>query len=137
MEATRLAPTVGIVASLLVLAVLAAPYALIEEGTAVTTYYDAGALNPLVVGLFALVAMLVLAAGRQGRSSPDVVAGSALVLGAFMFVIAALWALTVPEELVQQLTTETVIQYHRGTLVLVTLVVPLSAGWYARALRIF
>lgn len=137
MEATRLAPTVGIVASALVLFLLTVPYALVEEGTAVAAYYDAGDVNPLVVGLFALVAVMVFAAGRQGRSSPDLVAGAALVLGGFMFVIATLWALTVPESLVQQLSTATILQYHRAALVLTAAVVPLSAGWYARALRIF
>lgn len=137
MEATRVAPTVGIVASLLVLVVLAAPYAVVEAGSAVATYYASGALNPFVVGVFALVAVMVLAAGRQNRSSPDLVAGAALVLGGFMLVISLVWALTVPVSLVQQLSTQTLLQYHRGALVLVAAIVPLSAGWYARSLRIF
>lgn len=137
MEATRLAPTVGIVASVLVLVALAAPYLVVDAGRAVATYYASGDVNPLVVGLFALVAVVVFAAGRQERSSPDLVAGAALVLGGFMFVISALWALTVPEGLVQQLSTATILQYHRGALVIAATIVPLSAGWYARALRIF
>ena len=137
MEATRLAPTVGIVASLLVLAVLAVPYLLVDAGSAVGAYYAAGAINPLVVGLFALVAVMVLAAGLEERSSPDVVAGAAIVVGTFMFALSTLWALTVPVSLVQQLSTATVLQYHRGALVVSSLAVPVSAGWYARALRIF
>lgn len=137
MEATRLAPTVGIVASLLVLVVLAVPFTLVEAGSAVGAYYAAGGINPLAVGVFALVAVMVLAAGWQGRSSPDLVAGAALVLGGFMLVISLVWALTVPLSLVQQLSTQTLLQYHRGALVVVAALVPLSAGWYARALRIF
>ena len=137
MEATRLAPTVGIVASTLVLFVLTVPYALVDAGSAVATYYAAGDVNPLVVGLFALVAVMVFAAGREERSSPDLVAGATLVLGGFMFVITLLWALTVPAGLVQQLSTATILQYHRSALVVVTAIVPVSAGWYARALRIF
>jgi|AntRauTorcE11898_2_1112593.scaffolds.fasta_scaffold39998_1 hypothetical protein len=137
MEATRLAPSVGIVASALVLFVLTVPYALVEAGSAVATYYASGAVNPLVVGLFALVALMVFAAGRQGRSPPDLVAGAALVLGLFMAVISLLWAVTVPESLVQQLSTATILQYHRGALVLTALGVPSSAVWYARTLRIF
>lgn len=136
MEATRLAPTVGIVASLAVLFVLSVPYALVEQAGAVGTYYAEGGLNPLVLVLFALVAVVVFAAGRQERSAPDLVAGVTLVLGLFMLGIAGLWAVTVPESLVVQLSTTTVLQFHRGALVLVTLVVPLSAGWYARALGI-
>ncbi len=137
MEDTRLAPTVGIVASLLVLVALAVPYVVVAAGSAVATYYAAGTLNPLVVGLFAVVAVIVFAAGREERSSPDLVAGAALVLGVFMVVLTAAWALTVPESLVQQLSTQTLLQYHRIVLVAVSLAVPLSAGWYARALRIF
>jgi len=57
---------------------------------------------------------MVFAAGRQGRSPPDLVAGAALVLGLFMAVISLLWAVTVPESLVQQLSTATILQYHRA-----------------------
>lgn len=137
MEATRLAPTVGIVASLAVIVVLAAPFALVEQPSAVGTYYAGGDVNPLVVGVFGLVAVIVFAAGREERSSPPLVAGATLVLGAFMVVLAALWALSVPESLVTQLSTATILQYHRGALVATSAVVPLSAGWYARSLGVF
>lgn len=137
MQGTRLAPTVGIVASLAVLAVLAAPYLIVEGGSGVATYYDAGAGNPLILGLFAAVAIIVFAAGRQERSPPDLVAGATLTLGLFMTGLATLWAVTVPQSLVTQLTTEVILGYHRGALVVATLGVPLAAAWYARALRIF
>ncbi|MCU4799093.1 hypothetical protein OB920_01730 [Halobacteria archaeon HArc-gm2] len=137
MEATRLAPSVGIVASALVLFVLTIPYALVEAGSAVATYYAAGTVNPLVVGLFALVALMVFAAGRQGRSPPDLVAGAALVLGLFMFVISLLWAVTLPGNPLLEFSTSPILEYHRAVLVLTSLGVPASAVWYARALRIF
>lgn len=137
MEDTRLAPTVGIVASLLVLVVLAVPYLVVAAGSAVATYYAAGALNPLVVGLFAAVAVMVFAAGREERSSPDLVAGAALVLGLFMVVISLLWAVTLPGNPLLEFSTSPILEYHRGALVLTSLGVPLSAGWYARALGIF
>jgi len=136
MEQLRLAPTVGIVASLAVIAVLAAPYALVEGGSGVSTYFAAGSINPLVVGLFAAVTVIVFAAGREGRSSPDLVAGAALVLGVFMTVIAGVWALTVPQSVVTQLSTAAILQYHRGALVATTLAVPIISVWYARILRI-
>jgi glycerol-3-phosphate acyltransferase PlsY len=136
MEQLRLAPTVGIVASLVVIAVLAAPYALVEGGSGVSTYFAAGSMNPLIVGLFAAVAVIVFAAGREGRSPPDLVAGAALVLGLFMTVIAGIWALTVPQSVVTQLSTAAILQYHRGALVVAALTVPVTAVWYARALRI-
>jgi len=137
MNQLRLAPTVGIVASLAVIVVLVVPYAIVEGGSGVGTYFAAGSVNPLVVGLFAAVAIIVFAAGRQGRSPPDLVAGAALVLGVFMTALAALWAVSVPQSVVTQLSTATVLQYHRGVLVLTTLAVPIVATWYARALQIF
>ena len=133
MEQLRLAPTVGIVASLAVLGTLAAPYAIVEEGSAVGAYFAAGSISPLTVGLFATVAIIVFAAGREGRSPPDLVAGVALVLGLFMAALATLWAVTVPQSMVTQLSTSAVLGYHRGALVVATLVVPASAAWYARA----
>lgn len=137
MDQLRLAPTVGIVASLGVIAVLAAPYALVEGGSGVGTYFAAGSVNPTVVGLFAAVAVIVFAAGREGRSPPDLVAGAALVLGLFMTAIAALWAVSVPQSVVLQLSTASILQYHRGALVAVSLGVPATAVWYARVLQIF
>ena len=109
MEQLRLAPTVGIVASLAVLGVLAAPYALVEQGSAVGAYFAAGSINPLVVGLFATVAIIVFAAGREGRSPPDLVAGATLVLGLFMAALATVWAVTVPQSMVTQLSTSDVL----------------------------
>jgi len=137
MNQLRLAPTVGIVASLAVIAVLASPYAIVEGGSGVGTYFAAGSVNPLMVGLFAAVAIIVFAAGREDRSPPDLVAGATLVLGIFMTALALLWAISVPQSVVTQLSTATVLQYHRGALVVTTLGVPAAALWYARALRIF
>jgi hypothetical protein len=137
MEQMRLAPTVGIVASLSVLGVLAAPYALVEQSSAVGAYFAAGSINPLVVGLFAAVAVIVFAAGREGRSPPDLVAGATLVLGLFMAVLATLWAVTVPQSMVTQLSTVDLLGYHRGVLVVTTLCVPAAAAWYARVQQIF
>lgn len=137
MEATRLAPTVGIVASLAVLVVLVIPYLVVDATGSVGAYYAVGSGNALAVGLFAIISIIVLAAGREGRSSPDVVSGAALVLGLFMVTMATLWAVTIPTGFVAQMTTETLLQYHSGALVVVSALVPLSAAWYARALRIF
>lgn len=136
MSQLRTIPTLGVAASLCVLAVLAVPYVLVEGGSGVATYYSAGAINPLVVGIFALVAVIVFAAGREGRTPPDLAAGAALVLGLFMTVLSVLWAATVPESVVFQLTTATVLEYHRWALVLVSLSIPGLSLWYARAQQI-
>ncbi|WP_225334348.1 DUF7548 family protein [Halomicrobium urmianum] len=136
MDALRLAPTVGIVASLAVLVALLAPFLAVEQGSAVGTYYGAGAVNGLSVGLFAAVALVAFAAGREGRSAPDTIAGVTIVLGLFAAVMGLLWAFTVPQSLVTQLTTATWLNSHRWLVVALTIVIPVAAGWYARAQRL-
>lgn len=90
--------------------------------------------NPLVVGLFALVCVIVFAAGREERSSPELTAGAALVLGCFAVGLVTIWALTVPINVVRSFPTTAAFEYHRHLLVLVALAIPVSAAWYARAL---
>jgi hypothetical protein len=134
MEARKLAPTVGIVGCLLVLVVLVLPYLFVGPPSAVTTYYNAGAITPLAAGLLSLVAVIVFAAGREDRTDPALAAGATLVFGLFVLVIVAAWTLTVPRSVVTQLSTNTLITYHRGALLAVSLLLPASAGWYARSL---
>lgn len=136
MNALRAAPTLGIAASLAVIAALAAPFALAETAADVWLYYGGGDVNPLVAGLFALVAVIVFAAGREGRTEPDMAAGVALVLGLFVVVLSALWALTVPWEFVTGFSATDLGENHRWLLVAVSLPVPASAAWYARALGV-
>ena len=145
MEDRRLAPTVGIVASLLVVVLLVVPYGLVD-GEAVANYYGAGVLSPWVGGLLALVAVVVFAAGREDRTDPETAAGFGLGLGVAAVAVVALWAATVPAEVPLQLTTDeplvgplstgTVVEYHRWLTTVVGLVVPAAGVWYAKALRL-
>jgi len=134
MNQLRTAPAVGIAGCLLYLLVLAVPYLIVETTSAVGAYYDSGALSPAVPALFALVAVIVLAAGREGRTDPSVAAGAGLVLGLFIVGLTALWAATVPVSLGLGLTESTLIEHHRWLAVAVTVPVPLGAAWFARAL---
>jgi len=129
-------PTVGIVGCLLYLALLALPYLLIgtESGSGVASYYGMGAINPLVSGLLALVALIILAAGRSGRTEPDLAAGIGIALGVFLVGITGLWAVTVPRSLVLGLSANTLIEHHRWVVVATALAVPVAAGWWAREL---
>jgi len=136
MDDLRVAPTVGIVGCLLYLLALAAPYAIIETAGAASTYYDAGALSPLIPGALTLVTVIVLAAGREGRSDPSVAAGASLVAGLFVVGLSLAWALTVPEEVVLTLTESTLIEYHRWVLVVAAAPIPLGAAWFAKALNL-
>ncbi|MFC7076029.1 DUF7548 family protein [Haloarcula halophila] len=134
MNDLRVAPTVGIAGCLLYLVALAVPYALVETTSAVGAYYGSGALTPLVPATFAIIGVIVFAAGREGRSDPSVVAGAGLVLGLFLVGLSLVWAVTVPESLVLGLTESTLMEYHRWVVVVAAVPVPLGATWFANAL---
>jgi len=136
MDARRLAPTLGIAFCLLVCFVLAVPYPVVGDGTTVNFYYAAGAIDPLVSGLLCAVAIIVFAAGRQGRTDPGTAAGVALAFGAFVSLVAIAWALTVPDQLVLQLSRNALLEYHRLALVLSSVGLFASGLWYARALSL-
>jgi hypothetical protein len=125
MEATRLAPLVGIAGCVGVLAALAYPFFAVE---APADYFGAGAINPLAAGLLALVAIVVLAAGREGRTDPAFAAGVAIVLGLAVLAILALWAVTL------RLDVVTIDPNHRWIATAVAVLVPVGAGWFARSL---
>ena len=126
------APTVGVVASLSVLAAVVAPYFLVAA-TAAAVYYHTPTFVPvhLVLGLFASVAVIVFAAGRNGRTDPPTAAGAAVVLGGFMALLCLWWAIAVGS-IVGSLTENATFDYHRWVLLATTLAVAASAGWYAR-----
>jgi hypothetical protein len=128
MDDLRIAPLVGIVGCLAVLLALGAPYVLVEDASGIGLYYSSGAVNPLLAGLFAMVALIALAAGREGRSDPAMAAGVALVLGGVVAVIAVAWALTARVDVVAIDTA------HRWAVAGVSVFVPAGAAWFARAL---
>lgn len=135
MDDVRLAPTVGIIACASVVLILAFPYVLLSPGSA-STYYTTGAFNPLFAGLFALVCVIIFAAGRSQRSDPAVAAGVCLVFGLFIAGFSVLWAVTVPDHLVFSHPTSSAFEYHRYALILAALAVPVSAVWYTHALKL-
>ncbi len=126
MNRTQVAPLVGIVGCLAVLAALAYPY--IADPRGVTAYYASGVVNPLVAGLLALLAIIVLAAGREDRTDPGFAAGIALVFGVFVFLLVLGWSLTV------RVDVSTVAAYHRWVTLASAVVSPLGSAWYARSL---
>jgi len=134
MNGLRTGPTIGIVGCVAYLLVLAVPYFIIETTSAVGAYYDAGALSPTIAALFALVAIIVLAAGREGRTDPSIAAGAGLVLGLVIVGLSLLWAVSVPVSLVLGLTESTLIEQHRWAVVAAALPIPLGAAWFAYGL---
>ena len=125
------APAVGVVAALAVIVAVVAPYFVIDA-TEAAVYYSAPTFLPvhLVVGLLAMVAVVVFAAGRNGRTDPPTAAGATVVLGGFMAVLVLWWAVAVGS-LVGSLTDNAAFDYHRWVLLATALAVAASAGWFA------
>jgi hypothetical protein len=127
MDPVERPPTAGIVACLLVLATLAWPY-LSEPVAAVSAYYATAAITPLAAGLLAMVAVIVFAAGRQGRSDPELVAGAGLVFGLFIAGIGISFAFSARIDVIGG--SSALLSYQRWVLAG-------AAVWYARVLRLF
>lgn len=138
MQRVRLAPLVAIAGCLLVVAVLAAPYVLFQTapGTTVDLYYGSGSVNPLVAGGLAFVASLILAAGREERTDPVLAAGVGLALGVFVFLIALLWALSVPDDVYVGISTSSLGKQHRWIVAVVALAPAAASAWWARTLGV-
>ncbi|WP_435335767.1 DUF7548 family protein [Haloarchaeobius sp. TZWWS8] len=132
----RTPPTAGIVAALALVAAVFAPYvALSASGvSALGTYYGYGLVGPPYIALFALVAAIVFAAGREGRTEPDLAAGVTLVLGFAVVALVFVWAVSVSSEFVSSIGTETWMAYHRWAVLLVGVVLAACGVWYARVL---
>lgn len=139
MDDLRAPPTAGIVACLLVVTVLLIPYLFVAQGSAVTAYYNAGAITPLAAGLFALVGIIVFAAGREGRTDPALAAGAGLVFGTFSLFVCLAWVATVPASVALQLGTAngvvaTVLEFHRFLVAGAAALLAGAGVWYTRAL---
>lgn len=132
MERDRIAAGVGVVAAATVAVLVGATYALLDP-TALGPYFAAGPTGPPLLALFALVSIVVLAAGAEERSDPPLVAGAAVVLGAFTAGLAWWWALAVTPSLVGSLTELAAFEYHRWAIAAAATVMLAAAAAYARA----
>ncbi|WP_101296477.1 DUF7548 family protein [Halegenticoccus soli] len=135
MDTEDVAPAVGAVACLVLLAALAAPYAFLsapEVGLA--EYYASGPIGAAALAFFALVGVVVFLAGRNGSADPDVAAGIALVLGVSALGLSLLWALSINQTLLFSFPPEDAwLEYHRWAVVAAAGLVALSAVAYTRA----
>jgi len=136
MERYRAAANAGALACLAALAAMGAPFALVSEpGTGLPIYYGAGPLGAGAVAFLAVVQPIVFLSGTRGRADPVTAAGVASVVGAAMLGIAALWALSVPAELVLSFPAAWM-GWHRWAVLAAVAAVAAASGLYAReALR--
>jgi hypothetical protein len=134
METEQVAPAVGVAGSLaLVLSVLA-PLALVSDQTGLSAYYTAGPAGPAAIAFLALLEVVVLLAGRRGRTDPATAAGIAFVVGLSMLGIGTLWAISVDPNLIFSFpATDAWIEYHRWLVLALGGVVFASASAYARS----
>lgn len=128
MEQVRLAPLVGIAGCLAVVLALAYPYVASEGG--VGAYYGSGVVNPLVAGLLALVTVIVLAAGREGRTDPGFAAGAGIAFGLFIVLVLLAWGATT------RIDAVLVSEWHRWVATAVALLVPAGSLWFAVSLDV-
>jgi hypothetical protein len=123
----------GIVAGVVTVVVLVAPYALVSGyATQLAGYYAAGTLGAGGIALFALVSAIVVASVERGNFDPGTLAGVAVILGAATTLSAASWAASV--EPTTMFADYRWLRWHAPAVVALSVALPLSAAVYARAL---
>ena len=135
MDRTRIAPYLGALGSLVLAVVLSAPYALINTQTQLLgDYYGAGPLG-ITGGIFlATLSVVIFLSSVRGRADADLVAGIMLVVGAAIFGLTALWAVSIdPVVLFSFPSNAAWIEYHRWVSLAVSAVVAAAAVAYAAA----
>jgi hypothetical protein len=130
--------TVGVVSAAAYAVAMGVPYVAggVPGGAVPTSYTEFGAVGPPYISVLALVALIVLAAGRQGRTAPDVAAGVALVVGLIVTVLTALWAFGGVAGVVGTLSTAAWLEYHRWVLLGTAGGVFGGALWFADAIGV-
>lgn len=134
MDLEDVAPTVGVLACVVLLVTLGLPYVLISEGGATLgDYYASGPVGAGGIAFLAVLTVVVFLSGTRGTADPDVVAGITLVLGIVILALAVLWATAVDETLLFNLPASAAwITSHRWAVVGIAAAVPVSAVGYAR-----
>ena len=131
MNSRDLAADVGTAASIAVIVLAAVPYALGSAST-VGAYYDVGIVGPQYFGIAAAVTAIVFRAARNDRTDPATAAGTTLAFGGVLALLAIVWAFSPDPAVVGGVHTADWFDYHRWLLALAAVLVPATAGVYAR-----
>ena len=132
MDLARLAAYAGVSACVLLLAALAAPFALLEQpGTGLAVYYRSGPVGVGGAAFLAVIGIVVFLSGERGSADPVTVAGIVVTLALGLALLTVWWALSVDPENVLSFTAAWM-GWHRWLGVALSLAVLASAGAYAR-----
>ncbi|MEF8780299.1 MAG: hypothetical protein V5A46_06450 [Haloferacaceae archaeon] len=134
MNAARALSSLGAVACLFVVVVLAAP-ALVVEGVEglLRDYYAAGPTGAVGIGFFAAIGVVVFLSGERGSADPPIVAGLATVLGGALVVLSVVWIVSMDSTTVFSFPVEyDWIEYHRYVVLGLSLLALVAAAGYAR-----
>ena len=132
MEQDRLLAYAGAGACVVLLVVLAAPFALLEQpGTGLSVYYQSGPVGAAASAFLAVIGIVVFLSGERGSADPVTVAGIAVTLAGGLALLTVWWALAVDPENVLSFTAAWM-GWHRWVVLAVSLAVFASAVGYAR-----
>ncbi len=136
MNVRGLSRRVGIVASLLTVLVLVAPYVVVAgHQELLLAYYAAGPVGSGGIGLFALLSTVAFASIERGNVDPGTLAGVVVALGVATVVLAVAWELAIdPTVRFGFPATYRWIEWHAPAVVAASLPIPVCGGLYAREL---
>lgn len=129
---SRLAAQFGTILSVLLVALLVFPYAVLDGGE-LTVYYGVGPVSPLYFVVLPAVTAVALTGMLRGRSDPALAAGTSLAISTLLVLFVVLWMLEVGD-VVGGLTVPSSFDYHRWSLLAGSLALGLDSvlfAWWA------
>lgn len=135
MDSDEVVAYLGAVGCLLVAIVASAPFAIIDEQSQlVASYYAAGPLGVAGVVFLGVLGTVIFLSSVRGRADAPLVAGIMLVVGLTMFLLAALWAISLDPELTERFVVAYPwMKYHSWSTVGLAGIVAAASGLYAAA----
>ncbi|TQQ83327.1 hypothetical protein EGH24_00540 [Halonotius terrestris] len=133
MDLDYLLPHLGAGVCLVLVALLAAPYALIEgQPELVGAYYNAGPLGVAGALFLAVLGIVIFLSGVRGQADPTLVAGIMLAVGLTIFALTVVWAITMESTIIFSFPSQySWLEYHPWASLAVSGVLAGVAGGYA------